>query len=132
MVTGGSLPVHREEGARGDRRFDQPALAGSSSGPPPSGRTPPLSRIMKLVEGAQASKAPIQKLVEQGRSDLRPVVVVIAAITLVTGSPSDGDVEKAIVTAVTVLVIACPLRALPPNAYRDHGGNRCLQQAMAS
>ena len=107
MVTGESLPVHREEGAR--------VIGGSINGSgrliietTAIGQDTTLSRIMKLVEGAQASKAPIQKLVDKVAAIFVPVVVVIAAITLVTWLAIDGDVEKAIVTAVTVLVIACP------------------------
>jgi Cu+-exporting ATPase len=107
MVTGESLPVHRGEGAK--------VIGGSVNG---SGRLivetiaigqdSTLSRIMKLVEGAQASKAPIQKLVDQVAAIFVPVVVVIAAITLAVWFALTGNAELAIVTAVTVLVIACP------------------------
>ena len=107
MVTGESLPVHRGDGAK--------VIGGSVNG---SGRLiiettaighdSTLSRIMKLVEGAQASKAPIQKLVDQVAAIFVPVVVVIAAITLAVWFGLTGNTELAIVTAVTVLVIACP------------------------
>ncbi|MCC5977399.1 MAG: copper-translocating P-type ATPase [Salinarimonas sp.] len=107
MVTGESLPVHREEGAR--------VIGGSINGSgrliietTAIGQDTTLSRIMKLVEGAQASKAPIQKLVDKVAAIFVPVVVVIALITLASWLAFDGDVEKAIVIAVTVLVIACP------------------------
>jgi Cu+-exporting ATPase len=107
MVTGESLPVHREEGTR--------VIGGSINGSgrlivetTAIGQDTTLSRIMKLVEGAQASKAPIQKLVDKVAAIFVPVVVVIALITLVSWLAFDRDVEKAIVIAVTVLVIACP------------------------
>ncbi len=67
-----------------------------------------LARIVRLVEGAQASKAPIQRVVDRVAAVFVPVVLVIAAATLAGWWLATGDVETAIVSAVSVLVIACP------------------------
>jgi Cu+-exporting ATPase len=61
-----------------------------------------------MVEGAQASKAPIQRTVDRVSAVFVPVVLAIAAITFGLWWGLGGDVEAAIVTAVSVLVIACP------------------------
>jgi P-type Cu+ transporter len=60
------------------------------------------------VEGAQASKAPIQRTVDKVSAVFVPVVLVIAAITFIGWWAMGGDLEGAILTAVSVLVIACP------------------------
>lgn len=66
-----------------------------------------LSRIIHLVESAQASKAPVQKLVDQISAVFVPVVALIALLTF-TGWWLAGDLQTAFVAAVSVLVIACP------------------------
>ena len=107
MVTGESMPVRREPGAR--------VIGGSING---SGRLilrasavgadSTLAKIIRLVEGAQASKAPIQKLVDRVASVFVPVVVAAALVTFVAWLWVDGDPERALIAAVAVLVIACP------------------------
>jgi len=67
-----------------------------------------LARIIRMVEDAQAAKAPIQRLVDKVAAVFVPVVVVIALLTLVAWGVSVGDWERALVNAVAVLVIACP------------------------
>ncbi|MFM7345032.1 MAG: heavy metal translocating P-type ATPase [Tagaea sp.] len=67
-----------------------------------------LARIVALVEGAQASKPPIQRLVDQVAGVFVPAVIVVALATLLIRWLVLGDLESAIVAAVTVLVIACP------------------------
>jgi Cu+-exporting ATPase len=68
-----------------------------------------LSRIVRLVETAQASKPSIQKLVDRISAIFVPVVVFIALLTFVfTLSLGGGDIELALIHAVAVLVIACP------------------------
>ena len=68
-----------------------------------------LARIIRLVEDAQAHKAPIQRLVDQVSAVFVPVVLAIAAITLLAwGLSGAADWERAVLNAVAVLVIACP------------------------
>ena len=67
-----------------------------------------LSRIARMVESAQAKKAPIQRLVDQVSEVFVPVVLGIALLTLLGWGFATGDWERAILNAVAVLVIACP------------------------
>jgi Cu+-exporting ATPase len=67
-----------------------------------------LARIIRLVEDAQARKAPIQRLVDQVSRIFVPAVITLALITLLGWGLSDGDWPRAILNAVAVLVIACP------------------------
>lgn len=67
-----------------------------------------LSRIVRLVESAQAKKAPIQRLVDQVSAVFVPIVVGIALITLLAWGWGAGDWKHAVLHAVAVLVIACP------------------------
>jgi Cu+-exporting ATPase len=67
-----------------------------------------LARIIRLVENAQAGKAPIQRLVDHVSSIFVPVVLVIALATFAGWWGMNGDWEQALLNAVAVLVIACP------------------------
>jgi Cu+-exporting ATPase len=67
-----------------------------------------LARIVSLVEAAQASKPPIQRLVDKVASVFVPAVIVVALATFAVRWLGFGELESAIVAAVTVLVIACP------------------------
>lgn len=67
-----------------------------------------LSRIIRLVESAQAAKAPIQRLVDQVSAVFVPIVLLIGFATLILWGFFTGDWEGAIFKAVTVLIIACP------------------------
>lgn len=67
-----------------------------------------LSRIVRLVESAQAAKAPIQKLVDRVSAVFVPIVLLIALLTLVVWFGLTGNIEQAVINAVAVLVIACP------------------------
>jgi Cu+-exporting ATPase len=67
-----------------------------------------LSRIIRLVEDAQAAKAPIQRLVDQVSAVFVPVVLVLALLTLLGWWFSGASFETAVIYAVAVLVIACP------------------------
>ena len=71
------------------------------------GRHTTVSRIAELVTKAQSSKANAQRLADKVAGIFVPVVLVIAAITVVSWSLL-GDTETGIVAAVTVLVISCP------------------------
>ena len=107
LITGESIPVVK---AAGDK-----VTGGSINGTglikvsaTAIGADSTLSRIIKLVENAQEGKAPIQRLVDRISEIFVPVVVAIAAITFASWYLIDGNVESAIIAAVSVLVIACP------------------------
>ena len=107
MLTGEPLPVLREAGEaltggsiNGDGRIVMQVSA--------VGAETVLSRIIRLVEDAQAAKAPIQRLVDQVAAVFVPVVLVIALATLLGWLWAGVGVETALIRAVAVLVIACP------------------------
>ncbi|MDD5336272.1 MAG: heavy metal translocating P-type ATPase [Rhodoferax sp.] len=116
MLTGEPLPVekHPLPGADGD-----PAAAALTGGSINGegrvvmqvravGSETVLSRIIRLVEDAQAAKAPIQRLVDQVSAVFVPVVLLIALATLLGWWLSGHAFELALINAVAVLVIACP------------------------
>ena len=67
-----------------------------------------LAQIVKLVEEAQASKAPVQRLADQVSGVFVPAVIGIAIVTFVAWMIFDGDITSAMRSAVAVLIIACP------------------------
>ena len=67
-----------------------------------------LARIIRLVEDAQAAKAPIQKLVDRVSQVFVPAVLVVALLTLIGWWLAGAALETALINAVAVLVIACP------------------------
>lgn len=107
MMSGESLPVLKTIGERvvgatknGDGMLRCKALkVGSDTF---------LASIVRLIEEAQGSKAPIQRLADKISGIFVPIVVSIAIVTFVGWWIYDGDVAKAIINAVSVLVIACP------------------------
>ena len=107
MLTGESQQVVKQPGDKvfaGTVNHDG-ALAAVAVG---VGAQTLLAGIMRLVTEAQGSKAPIQRLVDRVSAVFVPVVIVIAAITFAATWMFAGDVTRAIVHAVAVLVIACP------------------------
>lgn len=116
MLTGESLPVEKSSGSQvigatmnrlGMIRFEATRV----------GKETALSQIIRLVEEAQGSKAPIQKLVDQISAVFVPVVIGIALITFAgwmlfgPALPINSDVNgftRALIKMVAVLVIACP------------------------
>ncbi|WAE51930.1 heavy metal translocating P-type ATPase [Stutzerimonas frequens] len=107
LISGESLPVNKAPGDRitggainGEGRLlvRTTALGGETV----------LARIIRLVEDAQAAKAPIQKLVDKVSQVFVPAVLVIAVFTLIGWLLSGAPVEVALINAVAVLVIACP------------------------
>jgi len=107
LLTGESVPVLREPGGKvigGSINLDGLLTVQVSA----IGTESTLARIIRLVETAQQKKAPIQRLVDQVSSVFVPVVLVIAALTLLAWGLLQGDWPGAILNAVAVLVIACP------------------------
>ena len=107
MLTGEPLPVGKALGAaltggsiNGEGRVLMRVTA--------VGHETVLSHIIRLVEDAQAAKAPIQRLVDKVAEVFVPVVLLIALITLGAWMVTGVDFETALIHAVAVLVIACP------------------------
>ena len=67
-----------------------------------------LSRIIRLVENAQAGKAAVQKLVDRISEIFVPVVIGVAVLTFGIWILTTGSFESSLISAVSVLVIACP------------------------
>lgn len=67
-----------------------------------------LAQIIKTVEEAQGSKAPIQKLADRVAGVFVPAVIIIAAVTFMMWYFVSGNFSLALINAVAVLVIACP------------------------
>lgn len=67
-----------------------------------------LAQMIRLVEEASSSKAPIAKLADQVAGVFVPVVIVIAVITAIVWLIATGDGTRALTAAVAVLVISCP------------------------
>lgn len=74
------------------------------------GKETMLAQIIKMVQDAQGSKAPVQKLVDKIAGIFVPVVIIIAVVTFLIWLIFGGDnaVSQGLLAAVTVLVIACP------------------------
>ena len=77
-----------------------------------------LAQIVKLVQQAQASKAPIQRIADQVISWFVPVVIAIAILTFILWYNLMGNPTMAMITTVSVLIIACPcaLRLATPTS----------------
>ena len=109
MLTGESLPVEKGAGARvyGATVNGAGSFTFRATG---VGSDTVLSHIMRLVEDAQGSKAPIQRLADVVASYFVPVVIGVAGLVflvwLILGPPP--SYVYAIMTAVAVLIIACP------------------------
>ncbi|HEM7908686.1 TPA: heavy metal translocating P-type ATPase, partial [Burkholderia multivorans] len=107
LITGESLPVPKDDG--------DAVTAGSINGEgalvvetTAIGAETTLARIIRLVESAQAEKAPIQRLVDRVSAVFVPAILGIAVLTLVGWLLAGAGAETAILNAVAVLVIACP------------------------
>lgn len=109
MLTGESIPIEKEIGA---------AVIGSTINKNGSiemeatkvGKDTALASIVKVVEDAQGSKAPIQRLADVISGYFVPIVVVIALLTFTVwiAFVQPGQFESALIAAIAVLVIACP------------------------
>jgi copper-transporting P-type ATPase V len=107
MLTGESIPVEKTEGDRvigGTLCTDGTLLVRTTQ----VGSETALAQIVRLVAAAQSSKAPIQRLADQVAGIFVPIVIGIAAVTVVAWMLATGNVRDAVVSAVAVLIIACP------------------------
>ena len=107
LISGESLPVNKEPGDKitgGAINGEGLLLIRTTA----LGSESVLARIIRLVEDAQAAKAPIQKLVDKVSAVFVPTVLVIALVTLFGWLLAGAGMEQALINAVSVLVIACP------------------------
>jgi len=109
MISGEPVPVLKEQGARvfagtinqkGSLQFKAEKVGGDTL----------LAQIIKTVQEAQGSKAPVQKLVDKIAGIFVPVVIVLAILSLVAWSLFGGanGFTHGLLAMITVLVIACP------------------------
>jgi len=107
MITGESMPVEKKAGDKlvsgtinsyGSVQFRAEHV----------GKDSVLSRIIAIVEEAQGSKAPIQKLADKVAAVFVPVVLIISVVTFLIWFFVLGSLTSAIISSVAVLVIACP------------------------
>ncbi len=107
MVTGESLPVKKQVGAEvigatinktGSFKFRTTRI----------GKDTFLAQIVKMVQDAQGSKAPIQKLADEVTGWFVPAVIAVALATFIVWFNATGNLTLATVTMVEVLIIACP------------------------
>ena len=107
MITGEPLPVMREAGDRvvgGTVNQTGRLVVGVTH----VGDDTVLAEVVRIVEAARASKAPIQRLADRVSGIFVPAVVVVAAGTLVGWLAATGDLTTALRNSVAVLIIACP------------------------
>ncbi|WP_086466735.1 heavy metal translocating P-type ATPase [Oceanibaculum nanhaiense] len=107
LLTGESLPV--------EKQAEDNVIGGSVNGSglveiavTAVGGDSLLARIIERVQGAQASKAPVQRLVDKVSGIFVPIVLAIALVTFLGWLAAGAGSETAILNAVAVLVIACP------------------------
>jgi Cu+-exporting ATPase len=109
MITGESIPVEKYIGSKviggtininGSFEFEVTAIGDKSM----------LGQIIKMVEEAQGSKAPIQKLADKVSSIFVPIIILIAIATLIGWLifGSENGINSALLNFVAVLIIACP------------------------
>ncbi|MEI6599669.1 MAG: heavy metal translocating P-type ATPase [Comamonadaceae bacterium] len=115
MLTGEPLPVDKYPSADLGTAAQAALTGGSINGDGrvvmlvrAIGSETVLARIIRLVEDAQAAKAPIQRLVDQVSAVFVPAVLMISLITLLGWWLSGHSFEQALLNTVAVLVIACP------------------------
>ena len=107
MLTGESIPVDKNVG---DKVYQGTLnLNGSIEVKVTTDMTETgLSEIIRMVEEAQNQKAPVQRLADKVASIFVPTVIGIAILTFLLHRVFGSDVEKSLISAVSVLVIACP------------------------
>lgn len=109
MISGEPVPVEKKTGdkvfsgtinQKGSFQFHATKVGGDTL----------LSQIIKMVQDAQGSKAPVQKLVDKIAGIFVPVVVLISVVTLIAWMILGGEngFTRGLLAMVTVLVIACP------------------------
>jgi len=107
LITGESVPVVRTAGDRvigGSMNYDGALEFRATS----IGAEGVLGQMMRMMQEAQSSKAPMQQLADRVSAIFVPVVLALAVLTFAAWMLAGGGVGRAFAVAVTVLVIACP------------------------
>ncbi|HYR61571.1 MAG TPA: copper-translocating P-type ATPase, partial [Actinomycetota bacterium] len=107
MLTGESVPVDKREGDKvaGATINTNGVLTIRATA---VGRDTALAQIVRLVQEAQGSKAPVQRLADRISGVFVPVVLAIAALTFAGWWLLAGNPGRGLIAAVAVLIIACP------------------------
>ena len=107
MLTGASVPVDKRPGDRvaGATINAQGVLTVRATA---VGADTALAQIVRLVDEAQGTKAPVQRLADRISGVFVPVVALIAVVTFAGWLAATGDASAAFSAAVAVLIIACP------------------------
>ena len=117
MITGESIPVEKKAGdpviGATINKFGAFKFKANKVG-----KDTVLARIIRMVEEAQGSKAPIQKIADRVSGIFVPAVIVIALLTFLAWYLVAGDFTKGMISAVSVLVIACLCKPRPCNPGR--------------
>ncbi len=107
MLTGESTPLVREPGGRvlaGSLNYDGAVVCKAQS----LGEATVLSQITRMVEQAQGSRAPMERLADRASAVFVPVVLGLALITFLAWLIAAHSLPLALANTVAVLVIACP------------------------
>jgi Cu+-exporting ATPase len=107
MLTGESTPLDREPGGRvlaGSLNYDGAVVCRAES----LGEATVLSQIARMVEQAQGSRAPMERLADRASAIFVPVVLGLAAVTFLAWLFATHSLQLALANTVAVLVIACP------------------------
>jgi len=107
MLTGESLPLDRAPGGRvlaGSLNYDGAVTCRAES----IGKASVLAQITRMVEQAQSSRAPMERLADRASAIFVPVVLVLAVLTFVLWIAIAHSLSLALANTVAVLVIACP------------------------
>lgn len=107
MLTGESVPVEKGPGDKvtGGTINVYGSFKMKTTG---VGRDTVLAQIIRVVENAQASKAPVQRFADTVSAYFVPFVVLVAVATFLAWYFRTGDVPRAVMNMIAVLVIACP------------------------
>jgi Cu+-exporting ATPase len=107
MLTGESTPLERETGGRvlaGSLNYDGAVVCRAES----LGEATVLAQIARMVDQAQSSRAPMERMADRASAIFVPVVLGLAAITFVVWLTAARSLPMALANTVAVLVIACP------------------------
>jgi Cu+-exporting ATPase len=107
MLTGESTPLEREPGGRlltGSLNYDGAVVCRAES----LGEATVLAQIARMVDQAQSSRAPMERLADRASAIFVPVVLALAAVTFVAWLIAGRGLPFALANTVAVLVVACP------------------------